>query len=76
MSMHKFGVINLYAGVILTFLGMILGFYELTREGTHTDIGWLAAVPAGVLLMFLGTSMVVLSKPVKNKQQSIDPEDL
>jgi len=71
--MHKFGVINLYIGVILTFIGLILGFYELlTSEETMNDIGWLAAVPAGVLFMFLGTSVTLLSAPPKKDQPNLD----
>lgn len=68
--MHKFGLINLYLGVFLSAFGMIFGFVDLLRDAPHNDIGFLAAVPVGVLFMFLGTSIVLFYKPKKiNKDQ-------
>ncbi len=67
--MHKFGLINLYLGVFLSVFGLIFGFYDLLQEGPHEDIGLLAAVPVGVLFMFLGTSIVLFYAPGKKNPE-------
>lgn len=73
--MHKIGVINLYIGVLITVFGLCVGFYQLIISGSSHDIGWLGVVPVGVLFMFLGTVMSILSNP-SNKRNDPNIDDM
>ncbi|MDQ1315176.1 MAG: hypothetical protein QG662_1285 [Pseudomonadota bacterium] len=61
--MHKLGVITTLLGLILSVVGLIVGFWKMLNGSENAEI-WLALVPFGFVGLLLGVTMTQLS----NKQ--------
>jgi hypothetical protein len=61
--MHKLGVITTLLGLILSVVGLIVGFWKMLNGIENAEI-WLALVPFGFVGLLLGVTMTQLS----NKQ--------
>jgi len=62
--MHKLGVITTLLGLILSVVGLAVGFWEMLR-GSGNAQTWLSLVPLGFVGLMLG---VVLTQ-LPNKKQ-------
>ncbi len=58
--MHKLGVISVLLGLVLSIVGLIVGFALMISRGTGME--WLNLVPIGFVLLLLGVTMTQLSK--------------
>ena len=60
--MHKAGKLAVIAGILLTVIGMIIGFTLLMNESENAII-WLGTViPVGFILLFTGMVTTLLSE--------------
>ncbi len=61
MQMHKAGKFAIYAGILLTVSGMVIGFTLLFNENENAII-WLGTIiPAGFIVLFTGMVTTLLS---------------
>jgi hypothetical protein len=61
--MHKLGVTTTLLGLILSIVGLIVGFWKMLH-GTDMAEVWLGLVPLGFVGLLLGVTLTQLS----NKQ--------
>jgi hypothetical protein len=61
--MHKLGVITTLLGLILSIVGLIVGFWKMLHGVEQAEI-WLGLVPLGFVGLLLGVTLTQLS----NKQ--------
>ena len=61
--MHKLGFITTLLGLILSIVGLIVGFWKMLH-GTDMAEVWLGLVPLGFVGLLLGVTLTQLS----NKQ--------
>jgi uncharacterized membrane protein len=54
--MHTLGVITTLLGLILSIVGLIVGFWKMVNGGEHAEI-WLALVPLGFVGLLLGVTL-------------------
>ena len=60
--MHKAGKYAVIAGILLTVIGMIIGFTLLIKESENAII-WLGTIiPIGFIVLFTGMVTTILSK--------------
>ncbi len=60
--MHKAGKFTIYAGILLTVSGMVIGF-TLLFNGSDNAIIWLGTIiPAGFIVLFTGMVTTLLSE--------------
>jgi uncharacterized membrane protein len=64
--MHKLGVITTLLGLILSIVGMVVGFWEMLHGNENSGF-WLTLIPYGFVALFLGVTMTQLSN-TDNKQ--------
>jgi uncharacterized membrane protein len=67
--MHKLGVITTLLGLILSVVGLVVGFWKMLNGSENAEI-WISLVPLGFVGLFLGVTMTQLS----NKQERRKPE--
>jgi len=60
--MHLVGTITVYAGIIMTILGLVMGFGAMYVDSDSSAIQWIGLVPVGFALLMLGTVMTQLSR--------------
>lgn len=60
--MHLVGSITVYTGIIMTILGLVVGFSAMYVNADSSAIQWIGLVPAGFALLMLGTVMTQLSR--------------
>ena len=60
--MHLVGTITIYTGIIMTFLGLVIGFGAMYIDSDSSAIQWIGLVPVGFALLMLGTVMTQLSR--------------
>jgi uncharacterized membrane protein HdeD (DUF308 family) len=58
--MHKVGIATVWAGLLMSVLGLIFGAIDLVKYGEASI--WIAMVPAGFALLLLGTAVTQFSK--------------
>jgi uncharacterized membrane protein len=58
--MHKLGVITTLLGLILSVVGLIVGFWKMLNGGSHAEV-WLGLVPLGFVGLLLGVTLTQLS---------------
>ena len=61
--MHKLGVITTLLGLILSVVGLVVGFWKMLNGSVNAEV-WLALVPLGFVGLLLGVTLTQLS----NKQ--------
>ncbi len=61
--MHKLGVITTLLGLILSIVGLIVGFWKMLHGVELAEV-WLGLVPLGFVSLLLGVTLTQLS----NKQ--------
>ena len=54
--MHTLGVITTLLGLILSIVGLIVGFWKMLNGGEQADV-WLALVPLGFVGLLLGVTL-------------------
>ena len=62
MTVHRVGIYALIVGAVLTVAGLILGFGFLIAGGEGPTRSFLAMVPLGFLVGFLGIVMTLLGE--------------
>jgi len=60
--MHRLGVITTLLGLILSVVGLIVGFWKMLNGSGHAEIIWLGLVPLGFVGLLLGVTLTQLSK--------------
>jgi len=59
--MHRLGVITTLLGLILSVVGLIVGFWKMLNGSGHAE-SWLGLVPLGFVGLLLGVTLTQLSK--------------
>jgi hypothetical protein len=59
--MHKLGVITTLFGLILSIVGLVVGFWEMLNGGGENAEVWLSLIPLGFVGLFLGVTLTQLS---------------
>jgi uncharacterized membrane protein YfcA len=62
--MHKLGVITTMLALILSIVGLIVGFWKMVNGGEDAVI-WLSLVPLGFVGLLLGVTLTQLSRSKK-----------
>ena len=60
-TMHKLGVITTLLGLILSVVGLIVGFWQMFHGAEQAEF-WLRLVPLGFVGLLLGVTLTQLSK--------------
>jgi hypothetical protein len=58
--MHKLGVITILLGLILSIVGLVVGFWKMLNGGEHAEL-WISLVPLGFVGLLLGVTLTQLS---------------
>ena len=58
--MHKLGVTTTLLGLILSIVGLVVGFWEMLHGNGNADF-WLSLTPYGFVALFLGVTITQLS---------------
>ena len=61
--MHRLGVITTLLGLILSAVGLIVGFWKMLNGSENAEV-WISLVPLGFVGLLLGVTLTQLS----NKQ--------
>ncbi len=72
--MHKFGIISLYLGLVLTVIGLIGGFGLMWVGIDDWAKPLIATVPLGFLLVFNGVVTTLLYRPGSGSGPQGPPE--
>ncbi|OJZ12378.1 MAG: hypothetical protein BGP20_11600 [Thiobacillus sp. 63-78] len=67
--MHRLGVFTTLLGLILSIVGLIVGFWEMLHGNDNAQY-WLSLVPLGFVGLFVGVTLTQLY----NKQEGRKPE--
>ncbi|MGE5319262.1 MAG: hypothetical protein ACM3KD_03690 [Hyphomicrobiaceae bacterium] len=67
--MHKLGVTTTLLGLIMSVVGLAVGFWEMLH-GSENASFWLSLIPLGFVGLFVGVTMTQLD----NKQDRREPE--
>jgi hypothetical protein len=57
--MHKLGVITTLLGLILSVVGLIVGFWKMLHGGENAEV-WISLVPLGFVGLLLGVTLTQL----------------
>ena len=66
--MYRFGRIAGYLGLVLTVLGIVVGFGALFNHAEELAKVFLAIIPVGFVILFAGVTTTLLSGPKKGDQ--------
>ncbi len=58
--MHKLGVITTLMGLILSVVGLVVGFWKMLHGSENAEF-WISLIPFGFVGLFLGVTMTQLS---------------
>jgi hypothetical protein len=58
--MHRLGVITTLLGLILSVIGLVVGFWEMLNGSENAEF-WISLVPLGFVGLFLGVTLTQLS---------------
>ena len=67
--MHKLGVITTLLGLILSVVGLVVGFWKMLSGSENAEV-WISLIPLGFVGLFVGVTLTQLS----NKQERRKPE--
>ncbi|HEY9100397.1 MAG TPA: hypothetical protein VIN38_16140 [Thiobacillus sp.] len=67
--MHKLGVITTLLGLILSIVGLVVGFWKMLNGSENAEV-WISLIPLGFVGLFIGVTLTQLS----NKQDGRKPE--
>ena len=62
--MHKLGVITTMLALILSVVGLIVGFWKMAN-GSEDAIVWISLVPLGFVGLLLGVTLTQMSRTKK-----------
>jgi hypothetical protein len=58
--MHRLGVITTLLGLILSVVGLIVGFWKMLNGSENAEV-WISLVPLGFVGLLLGVTLTQLS---------------
>jgi hypothetical protein len=58
--MHKLGVFTTLLGLILSVVGLIVGFWKMVNGSENAEV-WISLVPLGFVGLLLGVTLTQLS---------------
>ena len=58
--MHRLGVITTLAALILSVVGLVVGFWKMLNGSENAEI-WISLVPLGFVGLLLGVTLTQLS---------------
>jgi hypothetical protein len=58
--MHKLGVTTTWLGLILSILGLVVGFWKMLHGSEGAEV-WISLVPLGFVGLLLGVTLTQLS---------------
>ena len=67
--MHKLGVTTTLLGLILSIVGLVVGFLKMLNGSENAEV-WISLVPLGFVGLFVGVTLTLLS----SKQERRKPE--
>ena len=67
--MHRLGAITTWLGLILSVVGLAVGFWEMLHGNENAQY-WLSLIPLGFVGLFVGVTLTQLY----NKQDGRTPE--
>ena len=59
--MYKLGVITTWLGLILSVVGLIVGFWKMANGSEHAEM-WISLVPLGFVGLLLGVTLTQMSR--------------
>jgi hypothetical protein len=59
--MHKLGVITTLLALILSTVGLIVGFWKMLNGSENAEV-WISLVPLGFVGLLLGVTLTQISK--------------
>ncbi len=65
--MLRYGRIAVVIGIILTVIGLLVGFIALARDADEFAKLFIALVPVGFVTLFAGLAATLLAAPEKNE---------
>ena len=68
--MHKLGVLTTLLGLILSIVGLVVGFWKMLHGSENAEV-WISLIPLGFVGLFVGVTLTQLS----NKQERREPEE-
>ena len=66
--MHRLGVITTLLGLILSIVGLAVGFWKMLNGSENAEV-WISLVPLGFVGLLIGVTLTQLS----NKQERRKP---
>ena len=67
--MHKLGVITTLLGLILSVVGLVVGFWKMLNGSENAEV-WISLIPLGFVGLFIGVTLTQLS----SKQEGRKPD--
>ena len=61
--MHTAGRVAVFVGILMTILGIIVGFSALFMNADSQAVTWLGIIPLGFVVMLAGTVTTQLTRP-------------
>jgi hypothetical protein len=58
--MHKLGVYTTWLGLILSIVGLLVGFWKMLHGSESAEV-WISLVPLGFVGLLLGVTLTQLS---------------
>ncbi|MBI1285202.1 MAG: hypothetical protein GC183_12840 [Thiobacillus sp.] len=58
--MHKLGVTTTWLGLILSIVGLVVGFWKMLHGSESAEV-WISLVPLGFVGLLLGVTLTQLS---------------
>jgi uncharacterized membrane protein len=65
--MHTAGRVAVFVGILMTALGIIIGFTAMFMNADRQAVFWLGIIPLGFVVMLAGT---VTSQPARPKDEN------
>ena len=59
--MYKLGVITTWLGLILSVVGLIVGFWKMANGSENAEM-WISLVPLGFVGLLLGVTLTQMSR--------------
>ena len=59
--MHRLGVITTLLGLILSVVGLIVGFWKMLNGSENAEV-WISLVPLGFVALLLGVTLTQISR--------------
>lgn len=63
MTLHQFGLRTLYLGVILSVVGLAVGFTAMIFYPGHYLVNAIGLIPIGFIALMAGTVGVMMGRP-------------